>query len=262
MSKIKKITSHCQDALDCGVDERLVHDYLEFVARNQDDEIQKRLQKNLIKEYVSLERKVEGLLKNTLPPFVADEIRCFGHFTPRLFNCSILFADIVGFTNLAEILTAEELVSLLDMLFKGMDDILETFHGTKIKTIGDAYMAVFGAPQTFSDHAKAAVRTGLAFLDFVSLLNKQEGLNIAIRIGIHTGEVMAGVVGKHRMQFDVFGDSVNIASRFETAGEAGKVNVSHEVYLQTRNIFLFEERGDIPLKNKASMKAYFVVKEL
>lgn len=136
------------------------------------------------------------------------------------------------------------------------------FKGTKIKTIGDAYMAVFGAPVEYENHAIMAVKTGVALLNLVDAFNRQQCQSLQIRIGIHTGRVMAGVVGKERMQFDVFGDNVNIASRFESSGEKGRVNVSYETHTRTREHFHFEERGEIALKNKANMKAYFVLREL
>jgi class 3 adenylate cyclase len=140
-----------------------------------------------------------------------------------------------------------------------MDDLVARFKGTKIKTIGDAYMAVFGAPLAYEDHAVMAVNTGLALLALVDSFNRRHGDDLQVRIGIHTGVVMAGVVGKERMQFDIFGDHVNIASRFESSGEKGRVNVSDETYLRTRDLFVFEDRGEIALKNKANMRAYFVV---
>jgi class 3 adenylate cyclase len=107
-----------------------------------------------------------------------------------------------------------------------------------------------------------AVRTGMALLKMVDSFSRQNDQSLQIRIGIHTGRVMAGVVGKERMQFDVFGDNVNIASRFESSGVKGRVNVSHETYMNTRDFFEFEERGEIALKNKSNMNAYFVVREL
>jgi class 3 adenylate cyclase len=143
-----------------------------------------------------------------------------------------------------------------------MDDVLAELKGTKIKTIGDSYMAVFGAPVEYEDHAVMAVRAGLSLVQLVNAFNMRNNEDIQMRIGIHTGRVMAGVVGKERMQFDIFGDNVNIASRFESSGEVGKVNVSQSTYMRTQNLFLFEERGEIPLKNKGYMKAYFVLKEL
>ncbi len=245
-----------------GLNDKTIMDYLHALATIQDDNIQKRLLEEVIREYVLLEKRVDSLLKNTLPVMVANEIKYRGKFPPRPYYCTILFSDIAGFTRLAERMPGEELIELLDGLFKAMDQLVVRFQGTKIKTIGDAYMAVFGAPLESRDHAVAAVRTGMALLKMVDDLNRQQGQDIQIRIGIHTGRVMAGVVGEERMQFDVFGDNVNIASRFESSGETGRVNVSQETYLNARDSFSYEERGEIALKNKAHMKAYFVVREL
>jgi class 3 adenylate cyclase len=236
-------------------------DYLESVASTQDDRIQKRLLEELIREYVFLEKRVDRLLKNTLPETVADEIKYGGKFLPRPYDCTILFADIVEFTRLAEGIPGDVLIEVLDRLFQGMDDLVAGFHGTKIKTMGDAYMAVFGAPTECEAHAVMAVRTGVAFLKLVESFNRDSGWSLQIRVGIHTGRVIAGVVGKDRMQFDVFGDSVNTASRFESSGQAGKVNVSQATFLASRDCFEFAERGEIAIKNKDSMKAYFVVGE-
>ncbi len=123
-------------------------------------------------------------------------------------------------------------------------------------------MAVFGAPNAYDGHAVMAIRSALAFLRFLDQFNRDSDQHFQMRIGIHTGKVVAGVVGKERMQFDVFGDNVNIASRFESSGVPGRVNVSEATYGGAQGFFVFEERGEISLKNKASMKAYLVVKEV
>jgi class 3 adenylate cyclase len=259
---LKSIAKLCQDMQDTGSRDQVILDYLSSVANLEDDRIQKRLLEELIREYVVLEKRVDGLLKNTLPETVANEIKYSGKFLPRPYDCTILFFDIVGFTRLAERISGDMLIGLLDRLFQGMDDLVVSFKGTKIKTIGDAYMAVFGAPCAYDNHAVMAVKTGIELLKLVESFNGQNNQSLQVRLGIHTGRVMAGVVGKARMQFDVFGDNVNIASRFESSGEKGRVNVSHETYMSARELFEFEERGEIVLKNKANMKAYFVVREL
>ncbi len=234
--------------------------YFETLAKIEDDNLQKKLLRELIERYVILEKKVDVLLKNTLPESIADEIKYRGQFLPRPYRCTILFTDFVGFTKLTEQIQKESLIDLLDTIFKGFDDLILTFQGTKIKTIGDAYMAVFGAPIKYENHAEMAVKAGLALQRFISNFNKENKQNFQMRVGIHTGEIMGGVVGKERMQFDVFGDDVNIASRFESSGMAGEVNVSHTTYSLTKKCFKFIERGSINLKNKPDMKAYFVVK--
>jgi class 3 adenylate cyclase len=259
---LKSIAKLYQDALDVGLKDQVILDYLHAVATIQDDRIQKRLLEELIRKYVVLEKRVNDLLKNTLPETVANEIKYDGRFAPRPYDCTILFSDIVEFTKLAESIPGDTLIELLDRLFKGMDELIVSFKGTKIKTIGDAYMAVFGAPIEYDGHSVTAVRTGLALLKMVDSFGRQNDQSLQIRVGIHTGRVMAGVVGKERMQFDVFGDNVNIASRFESSGAKGRVNVSHATYMNARDFFEFEERGEIALKNKANMNAYFVLKEL
>lgn len=258
---VKLIKKLNQDVQDTVLKDQVLLDYLHSVATIQDDRVQKRLLAELIREYVVLEKRVDGLLKNTLPEMVANEIKDSGRFAPRPYDCTILFSDIAGFTRLAEIIPGEALIAMLDRLFQGMDNLVTGFRGTKIKTIGDAYMAVFGAPLAYDDHAVMAVRMGMAMLAFVDSFNRENDQQLQIRVGVHTGRVMAGVVGRERMQFDVFGDPVNIASRFESSGKAGRVNVSHETYIHTRDFFTFEERGEIALKNKANMKAYFVMGE-
>lgn len=240
----------------------LLLDYLESLATIEDDRLQKQLLKELIHRYVILENRVDSLLKNTLPEVVAEEIKYEGEFFPRSYECTILFSDFVGFTRLTESIPKEILLNTLNNIFTEFDLIVEHYKGTKIKTIGDAYMAVFGAPIQFEDNALRAVRTAMALFNYLDSFNKEGSPQFQMRIGVHSGKVMAGVVGKERMQFDVFGDDVNIASRFESSGEEGKINVSENTYFQTRAHFKFEERGLVTLKNKGSMKAYFVTREL
>jgi len=235
--------------------------YLDSLATIDDDRLQKRLLKELIRSYVMLEKRVDTLLKNTLPETVAEEIKYESRFVPRDYVCTILFSDFVGFTRLAEKISGERLIKTLDQLFTGFDQIVDDHKGTKIKTIGDAYMAVFGAPLRIDDHALRAVKTAIDLFSYLNAFNRENDPPFQMRIGIHTGQVTAGVVGKDRMQFDVFGDDVNVASRFESSGAPGRINVSETTYLQTKDRIAFEERGLVALKNKASMKAYFVKRE-
>ncbi|MDQ1335016.1 MAG: adenylate cyclase [Thermodesulfobacteriota bacterium] len=235
--------------------------YLDSLATIEDDRLQKRLLKELIHSYVMLEKRVDSLLKNTLPESVAEEIKYENRFSPRVYECTILFSDFVGFTRLAEKISGERLINTLHRLFTGFDQIVDEHGGTKIKTIGDAYMAVFGAPIQISDHALCALRSAMELFRYLNDFNGENDPPFDMRVGIHTGRVMAGVVGRDRMQFDVFGDDVNIASRFESSGEPGRINVSETTYLQTRGHMEFEERGLVALKNKPSMKAYFVKRE-
>lgn len=248
---IKK-SGHADSAPD------LVISNLESLAFIDDDALQKRLLKDLIRDYVLLEKRVDALLKNTLPPVVADEIKYEGAFSPREYACTILFTDFVGFTRLAEGCSPSALVGLLNAVFSEFDELVDRNKGAKVKTIGDSYMAVFGAPEPCEEHAAMAIRAAMAMLDFINRFSRDEEQKFNMRVGIHTGNVMAGVVGRDRMQFDVFGDDVNIAARFESSGVINRINVSEATYKAAKLHFDFEERGLIALKNKDPMQAYLV----
>jgi len=241
--------------------ETLLLRHLESLATIDDDALQKRLLKELIRSYVALEKRVDSLLKNTLPAAVAEEIKYEGRFLPRTYQCTILFTDFVGFTALAEIIPRNTLIETLNEIFTAFDDRINYFKGTKIKTIGDAYMAVFGAPIEYDEHPVWAIRAAVDIIRFMERFNLTAEHSFHIRIGIHTGQVAAGVVGKERMQFDVFGDDVNIAARFESSSAKNRINISETTYTLSRDHFDFEERGQIKLKNKIDMKAYFVLGE-
>ncbi|HNW34223.1 MAG TPA: adenylate/guanylate cyclase domain-containing protein [Candidatus Ozemobacteraceae bacterium] len=253
--------------IDCLLDKKaselpstgvLGRELLGSFAGLEDAAIQKRLLSSLIEKYVLLERRVDQLLKNTLPESVAEEIKSSGIYPPRPFDVTILFMDCAGFTKLTEKIPAEMLISFLHELFSGIDLKIEACGGTKVKTIGDAYMAVFGAPEAQPDHAVHAVNAALDALEFIESFNRKMPEPFHLRIGIHSGMVMGGVVGRDRMQFDVFGDNVNIASRFESSGEKSRINVSESTWRLSQEWFTWEERGEIPLKNKAPMRAFFV----
>ncbi|SMD10575.1 Adenylate cyclase, class 3 [Desulfocicer vacuolatum DSM 3385] len=251
------ITSHPDD-ISGNV---LLENNLEALATIDDDALQKRFLKNLIQNYVLLEKKVDSLLKNILPEAVAEELKIQGHFQPRPYNCTILFTDFVGFTALSEVMEKTVLLETLDMIFTEFDININKFRGTKIKTVGDAYMAIFGAPIPCENHARKAIQAAFAMLKSMEKFNSASQYPFHMRVGIHSGQVMGGVVGKERMQFDVFGDDVNIASRFESSGKKDKINVSETTHRLAENYFKFENRGLIALKNKKKMHAYFAVGE-
>ena len=237
----------------------LMVSYLDSIAKMEDAAIQRRLLNELLRRQTRMAARIDSLLRNTLPSPVADEITYSGSFTPAQYHCTIMFSDFLSFTALAERIDPAELVIILHEIFSRFDDITAGWNGTKIKTMGDSYMSVFGAPDPFDGHAERAVRAGLAMLAALENFNEKNPVDMRMRVGIHTGTVVAGVVGKHRMQFDVFGDDVNIASRFESSGAPGRVSVSENTYKLTEGIFQFEERGMVACKNKGLMKAFFVV---
>ena len=241
----------------------LLRTHLENLSRLNDQDIHQELLSSMVRKFVALEQRVDELLKNTLPPVVAEEIKYHGAFPPRDYDCTILFSDVAGFTKLAEHLSSDELVAIIDTIFRLFDQVVQRYNGTKIKTIGDAYMAVFGAPLPCRNHASLAVRAAMRLLESLAAFNRDRfdadpTRYFQCRVGIHSGMVTAGVVGRDRMQFDVFGDNVNIASRFESSGAVGRVNISEETKRRLTAGFTYEDRGEVPLKNKGMMKAYFI----
>ena len=210
-------------------------------------------------------RRSDQLLLNILPAETAAELKATGSAAAKEYEqVSVLFSDFIGFTQLSEQLTAAELVSEIDTCFKAFDDIITRYGLEKIKTIGDAYMAVGGLPDPLSASPKDVVLAGLAMQQFIEeRKTKRESRGLPffeMRLGIHTGPVVAGVVGVKKFQYDVWGDTVNTASRMESNGQVGQVNVSAKTFelLQFDPELSFEERGTIEAKGKGLLEMYFV----
>lgn len=200
-------------------------------------------------------RKSEKLLLNILPAETANELKRKGKATAKHYeSVTVMFADFKGFTNIAEKLSAEELVSELDSLFKKFDEIISKYNIEKIKTIGDAYMCASGLPTPNTNHAEQIVKASLEIQNWmISQSDKWQ-----LRIGIHSGPVTAGVVGDKKFAYDIWGDTVNIASRMESSGESGKINISETTYQFVKSSFTCNFRGKIPAKNKGEIEMYFV----
>lgn len=209
--------------------------------------------------------EIEGLILNILPGEVAQELQKTGVATPRYYeNVSVLFTDFREFTTIAEGLSAQELVAELNECFVAFDDIIEHFGLEKIKTIGDAYMCAAGIPTPSEDHAFKAVSAALAIQQYISENNrvrKQRGAVLwELRIGIHSGPVVAGVVGRKKFAYDIWGNTVNVAARLETSGEVGRVNISSATYRLVKDSFKCKYRGKIQAKNMGEVEMYFVEK--
>jgi class 3 adenylate cyclase len=221
-------------------------------------------QLTLQKEEIEQERqKAEMLLLNILPVATAKELKEKGAAVPRHYEMvSILFTDFKGFTQLAEKITPAEVVEELNYCYKAFDDICLQYGIEKIKTIGDAYMAAGGIPVANKTNPIDVIKCALAMQAFMQewKANKQaQGLPVwELRLGIHTGEVIAGVVGKNKFAYDIWGDAVNIASRMESSGEPGFINVSDTTYELAKEHFEFEYRGKVHAKNKGDIDMYFV----
>ena len=224
--------------------------YYRFAANRR---YQARLEeKNKI---ISAERqRSEELLLNILPITVAAELKSTGKATARRFeSATVLFADFKGFSRLAAKLEPEELIRLLDEAFRAIDRIVRAHGLEKIKTIGDAYMCAGGLPEEQSDHAERTVRAALDIQ-----LYMKGNPNFDARIGIHSGPVVAGVVGEHKFVYDIWGDTVNQASRLETAGEIGRVAISHTTKDLLPAEFACVAAGTFEAKNIGTMERFFV----
>jgi class 3 adenylate cyclase/streptogramin lyase len=207
-------------------------------------------------------QKSEMLLLNILPPKIAERLKGGEKIIADKFDSvTVLFADIVGFTKMSARVSPEHLVENLSMIFTTFDLLAAKYKLEKIKTIGDAYMLVGGLPEPIPNHSAQVVRMALEAATEMRILTEDTEEKIAVRIGLHTGPVVAGVIGMRKFAYDLWGDTVNIASRMESSGEPWRVHCSEEVYLLLRDTFEFEERGTIEVKGKGQMRTYFVIRE-
>lgn len=205
----------------------------------------------------------ESLLLNILPTEVAEELKATGTANAKQFDhVTVMFTDFKGFTQISEKLSPTELVAEIHTCFKAFDNIIGRHNIEKIKTIGDSYMCVGGLPVSNTTHAEDIVRAALEIQQFMEQQAKQKaaaGKEIfELRIGINSGQVVAGIVGVKKFAYDIWGDTVNIASRMESSGEAGKVNISESTYELVKDKFTCVHRGKIEAKNKGDIDMYFV----
>lgn len=215
------------------------------------------------KELEAEKMKSEALLLNILPREIADELKEKKQATPRYYKMvSVLFCDFKGFTEYTEKHSPEQVVRELNECFSAFDDICMRYNMEKIKTIGDAYMCAGGVPKPNRTNAADAVLTGLAMQEFMEKRKQEKRLRgepyLELRVGIHTGPVLAGVVGKNKFAYDIWGNTVNIAARMETTGEVGKVNISEATYMEIKDKFYCRYRGEIEAKGLGKMDMYFV----
>lgn len=205
------------------------------------------------------QQRSEQLLLNILPPSIAERLLKQQQTIADSFaEVTVLFADIVGFTQLSTQMSAPEVVNLLNQVFSRFDELAEQYGLEKIKTIGDAYMVVAGLPQHRVDHAAAIAEMALTMQQALKELNSQNGHKLEIRIGIHTGPVVAGIIGLKKFAYDLWGDTVNTASRMESQGLSGEIQVSQATYECLKQQYLFEARGSITIKGKGEMNTYLL----
>ena len=204
-------------------------------------------------------QKSEGLLLNILPLPIAERLKKSpGTIADGFNNVSVLFADIVGFTRLSGHYKSEVVVQLLNEIFKKFDSISKKHGVEKIKTIGDAYMLAAGVPEAQANHCAVVAECALAMIAAAENILDPSGNPIQIRVGIHTGPAIAGVIGTHKFSYDLWGDTVNTASRMESHGNAGRIQVSGEIYESLKDTFVFEPREEIEIKGKGRMQTWWL----
>jgi guanylate cyclase len=205
--------------------------------------------------------RAEELLLNILPESIADRLKVDAHTIADQFSeASILFADVVDFTPRSELLEPAEVVGLLDHLFSHFDALAERYGVEKIKTIGDAYMVAAGVPRSRPDHARALVEMGLDMVEAMHSSDDVGHLEMELRVGINSGPVVAGVIGRKRFLYDLWGDAVNTASRMESQGTPGRVQITRATYELVADEFECEPQGTITVKGKGPMEIWHVVR--
>ena len=207
------------------------------------------------------QEKSERLLLNILPKSIVTQLKEEQNAIAEQFDeATFLFADLVGFTGLSAPMTPEEVVKLLNEIFSTFDQIVERQGLEKIRTIGDSYFVAGGLPVRREDHAEAIADMALEMQEKISRFQWSNGESIKLRIGINTGgPVVAAVIGIKKFAYDVWGDTVNIASRMESQGVPGKIQVTAATYEKLRDKYLFEERGAIAVRGKGEMTTYWLL---
>lgn len=213
-------------------------------------------------ELIIQQEQSEKLLLNILPKPIAERLKAQQTTIADSFaEVSVLFADIVGFTELSARMSPTELVKRLNVIFSHFDQLAEKYGVEKIKTIGDAYMVVGGLPTPRSDHAEAIALMALGMQAKIAKLSAETGEKLAIRIGINSGPVVAGVIGVSKFTYDLWGDTVNVAARMEATGFAGRIQVTDVTYELLKDQYLFESRGKIHVKGKGEMRTYWLLEK-
>ena len=214
----------------------------------------------LSERHVAAERaRADRLLENILPVPIAEQLKTSDATIADGFDSvTILFTDIVGFTAFARTRQPTEVVELLNVLFSRFDDLVAEWGLEKIKTLGDGYMVAGGVPTPRPDHAVAVAGLALAMMEATRAFAREREVDWGIRIGIHSGPVVAGVIGKRKFAYDLWGDTVNVASRLESTSEPGRIQISEETAQLLREDFIVEPRGMITLKNRGELQTYFL----
>ncbi|MGC1246351.1 MAG: adenylate/guanylate cyclase domain-containing protein [Spirulinaceae cyanobacterium] len=260
---LKKSGQRIPVSFSCSI----IKKYLDNSSKNQNFEEDKIYIGRDITERLRVEKalrieqeKAEKLLLNILPSSIAEQLKAQKSTIAENFaEVTVLFADIVGFTKIAASITPSKLVEILNLIFSEFDQLIGKHNLEKIKTIGDAYMVVGGLPLPRDDHANSIAQMALDMQAAISQVSIRTQNDFSLRIGIHTGPVVAGVIGKKKFSYDLWGDTVNIASRMESHSLPGKIQVSEVTYQLLQDQYLLKERGQVYIKGMGQMKTYFLV---
>ncbi|MEM7183737.1 MAG: adenylate/guanylate cyclase domain-containing protein [Spirochaetota bacterium] len=216
---------------------------------------------NQLNEGLEVEReKSEKLLLNILPVRIAERLKSGENvIADNIPDATVLFADIAGFTQMSsKIESPGKLVHILNSIFTEFDSIAENYSLEKIKTIGDCYMLAGGVPESTDNHTEKVAQASLRMIKVFYDIRDLWGIKVNLRVGLHRGSIVAGVIGSKKFVYDLWGDTVNIASRMESHGQPGRVHCSERVYEKIKNSFVFEDRGVIDVKGKGQMHTYFI----
>jgi urea transport system substrate-binding protein len=204
--------------------------------------------------------RAERLLLNVLPAEIARQLKARpgGTIAQNFEEVTAVFADIVGFTPLAARLSPEQAVELLNEVFSAFDRLTEKHGVEKIKTIGDGYMVVAGAPTPIENHCQVMANLALDMRDWISDLQRDDGIKLRVRFGMNSGSAMGAVVGTSKFTYDLWGDAINVASRMESTGEPGRIQVAEGAWKRLKGSYALEPRGSIDVKGKGTMETWFL----
>ncbi len=240
-------------------DERGLRSAIEIALYKSKIETQLKIK---TKELEEEKNKTDELLHHILPKEIIRELKLNGSVSPRHYQMiSILFTDFQGFRDISNSLPPSELVAELNEIFYSFDLIIEKYGLEKLKTLGDTYMIGGGLPKESNDHAVKVICAGLDMIEFLNKRNINNDIKWLMRVGVNSGQVVAGVVGTNKFSYDVWGDTVNIASRMESNSQPGKINISGSTYELIKDYFICEYRGKLSAKGKGEIDMYFVKNE-
>ncbi|MEI8246022.1 MAG: adenylate/guanylate cyclase domain-containing protein [Lentisphaerota bacterium] len=235
-------------------------EHQEELKRQKLEMAEANLQLLELKEQVEQEKeRSDRLLLNVLPERVANDLKEKGSSIPECFdNVTVFFSDIVNFTRLTSTIDPADVICELSDIFTGFDRIFKRNHCERIKTIGDAYLSVSGMPEPDEKHACNVLKAAFECMEFLEKRNENHRMKWQMRMGVHSGRVVGGIVGIEKYIYDVFGDTINTAARMEHYSEPNKINVSSETYTLAREHFTFKERGSVEVKGKGLITMYFL----